>query len=112
MADPITTSTSDSLQSSLWCVEKSTGKKAKFYQNSLYTDVVLFFFSFFLKTSAISGEEKKKSSSPATTHLRWRSINYPLWFIFYQPRSTSFEEEIEGLWTGYTKKKKEKKEKK
>ena len=64
MADPITTSTSDSLQSSLWCVEKSTGKKAKFYQNSLYTDVVLFFFSFFLKTSAISGEEKKKIFFP------------------------------------------------
>ena len=39
--------------------------------------------------------------------LRWWSIN-PLWFIFYHPRSIDFEEKIEGLWTGYTKKKKEK----
>ena len=34
--------------------------------------------------------------SPTTTPLRWRSIN-PLRFIFYHPRSTDFEEKIEGL---------------
>ena len=36
------------------------------------------------------------------TPLQWRSIN-PLRFIFYQPRSTDFEKEMEGLWTGYLK---------
>ena len=41
-------------------------------------------------------ENKELSSSPATTRLRWRSIN-PLPFIFYHPRSTDFEEKIEGL---------------
>ena len=44
-------------------------------------------------------ENKELSSSPTTTRLRWRSIN-PLPFIFYHPRSTDFEEKIEGLWTG------------
>ena len=51
-------------------------------QCSLYTDVALFFFPFFSKTSASE------------------AIN-PLWFIFYHPRSTNFEEKMEGLWTGY-----------
>ena len=37
----------------------------------------------------------RKCSSPTTTLLRWRSIN-PLWFIFYHPRSTDFEEKIES----------------
>ena len=44
-------------------------------------------------------ENKELSSSPTTTRLRWRSIN-PLRFMFYHPRSTDFEEKIEGLWKG------------
>ena len=48
---------------------------------SLYTDVLLLFFS------------------PTPTLLRWRSINPPR-FFFYHPRSTDFEEKIEGLWIG------------
>ena len=37
---------------------------------------------------------------PTTAPLHWLSIN-PLRFIFYHPRSTDFEENIEGcLWTG------------
>ena len=49
------------------------------YHRSLYTDVVLFSFS---KTSASSRAKG--------------SIN-PLRFIFYNPRSTDFEEKTEGL---------------
>ena len=41
-------------------------------------------------------KERLFSSSLTPTPLRWRSIN-PLWFIFYHPRSTDFEEEIESL---------------
>ena len=55
-------------------------------QSSLYTDVALFFSSFFSKTSA--------SEANPRTLLRWRSIN-PLWFIFYHPSSTDFEEKME-----------------
>ena len=40
------------------------------------------------------------SSSPTPTPLRWRSIN-PLRFIFYNARSTDFEEKIECLWIDY-----------
>ena len=61
---------------------------------SLYTDVALFcfIFSFFSKTSASSEHEKEK--------LRWLPIN-PLRFIFYHPpRSTDFEQNKNGLWTG------------
>ena len=43
-----------------------------------------------------SVEREKEKYTP----LRWRSINL-LRFIFYHPRSTYFEEKIEGLWTGY-----------
>ena len=87
----------------------------RYFNRSLYTDVVLFFFSFFLKTLVSSrakracenerGARERKinflfSSSPTPTPFRWRSIN-PLRFIFYNARSTDFEEKIEGLWTGY-----------
>ena len=60
-----------------------------------------FYFLFVLFKNI--GELARTSAEP----LRWWSIN-PLWFIFYHPRSIDFEEKIEGLWTGYTKKKKEK----
>ena len=36
---------------------------------------------------------------PPLPPLPWRWIN-PLWFIFYHPRSTDFEEKTESLWTG------------
>ena len=49
----------------------------------------VFFFSFFYFLLP-----------PPLPPLRWRPIN-PLRFIFYHPRSTYFQEKIEGLWTGY-----------
>ena len=49
----------------------------------------VFFFSFFYFLLP-----------PPLPPLRWRPIN-PLRYIFYHPRSTYFEEKIEGLWTGY-----------
>ena len=68
------------------------------YQVSLYTDVVSFYFSFFSKTSARL-RAKRVRENKRTTPLRWRSIT-PLQFIFYHPRSTDFEEKIEGLRIG------------
>ena len=55
----------------------------KFKRTRIHTDVVLVFFSLF----SIIGERVR------ATPLRWRSIN--------SPRSTDFEEKIEGLWIGY-----------
>ena len=63
---------------------------------SLYTDVVLFLFSFFSKHRRARQQSKRARTFPTTTPLRWRSIN-PLRFIFYHPRSTDFEEKIDGL---------------
>ena len=64
----------------------------------------LFYFSFhpFQKHRRARGNERgvRERKIPTTTLLRWRSIN-PLRFIFYHPRSTHFQEKIEGLWTGY-----------
>ena len=82
---------------------------------SLYT-AVLFFFVLFKDikefASEASARERARSAitgkiknyfllpPPLRTPLRWRSIN-PSRFTFYHPRSTDFEEKIEGLWTGY-----------
>ena len=46
--------------------------------------------------------ENERTTAPTTTTtpLLWWLIN-PLRFIFYHPRSTDFEEELEDLWTGY-----------
>ena len=66
---------------------------------SLYADVVLFSFPSFQKHRRAPQQSKRTRTSPTTTPLRWRSIN-PLRFKFYHPRSTDFEEKIEGLWTG------------
>ena len=63
----------------------------------------MLYFSFRKHRRAKRAREKERRlffSSPTTTPLRWRSIN-PLWFIFYHPRSTDFEEKIEDPWTGY-----------
>ena len=58
----------------------------------------LFHFSFrsFQKHRRAPQQSKRARTSPTTTPLRWRSIN-PLRFKFYHPRSTDFEENIEGL---------------
>ena len=64
----------------------------------------LFYFSFRPFQKHRRGSENKRGARerkiPSTTLLRWRSIN-PLRFIFYHPRSTDFQEKIEGLWTGH-----------
>ena len=87
---------------------------AWFSRTNIACTQTLFFFLFVLfeniggfaserasaRERAQSARKKNKerlfSSSLTPTPLRWRSIN-PLWFIFYHPRSTDFEEEIEGL---------------
>ena len=81
------------LGSHMWSCPPVMSKEHNRVITSLYTDVVFF------HRWAGKHVRRKNSSSPITTPLCWRSIN-PLQFIFYHPRSTNFEEKIEGLWTG------------
>ena len=89
------------LGSHMWSCPPVMSKEYNRVITSLYTDVVFFFFFRSFRKHRWAGKHvgRKNSSSPTTTPLCWRSIN-PLQFIFYHPRSTNFEEKIEGLWTG------------